>query len=218
MFVVLLNVILSMIVIAIAVILTIIAIILIIVSLVRSSKAKKENRKTSKVGLWIGIAMLVIPWLIAAAFFVASKIYDADNNRWIPDRAALAGAVIKEDADEIYDMMADHVVDEEDISVEDIEGFLKSCNIEKVSSSDIKRYSEFSSEYNHYRNYTSHDNGRAQTCFQYNMYNVNDEGGKIFITGVDGDAEGAEYVGIYYISYTAGDETSSIGVKPPAEH
>lgn len=217
MFVVLLNVVLSIVIITIAIILTIIAIVLIIVSLVRSSAAKKENKKTMKVGLWVGIAMLIIPWIVVAVFFIASKIYDANNNRWLPDRSLLAQTIIDKDADELYDMMADSVIDEENISEDYIEEFLEACDID-AGKSDIDRYSELSSQDNHYRNYTSHDNGRAQTCFQYSMYNVNDDGGEVYITGVDGDAEGEEYVGIYYISYTVGDESVSIGVKPPAEH
>ena len=99
-----------------------------------------------------------------------------------------------------------------------MEAFLDSCNIENVSSSDLERYTGFSSRDNHYRNYTSEENGRRQTCFQYHMYNVNDEGGAIYITGVDGDAEGEEYVGIYYVAYTLDDETISIGQMPPSEH
>ena len=218
MFVVLLNAVLSIIVITIAAILTLIAIVLIIVSLVRSSVAKKNNKKTSKVGLWVGIAMLIIPWIVVAVFFVASKVSDAKNNRWLPGKEVLAAAVADRDAEELHDMFADYVVDEENLSVEDVEEFFQSIDMGNVSSGDIERYTDVSPDDNHYRNYTSHDNGRRQTCFQYNMYNVNDDGGRIYIAAVDGDPEGEEYVGIYYVSYTDDDGTISIGIQPPSEH
>ncbi len=215
--IILLNVVVITVIIMIAAFLTLVAIGLIIGSLVRSAVAKKKNKKTRKVGLWIGIFMIVIPWILVAVLVVSAKVADAKNNRWLPGREELAGAVVDEDADELYDMMADYVVDEENISADDVEAFLAECNIENTSSSDMERYTGFSSRGNHYRNYTSHENGRAQTCFQYDMYDVNDEGGRIFITGVDGDSEGEEYVGIYYISYTVGEETVSIGQEPPSE-
>ena len=218
MFVVLLNVVVISIIIGIAIILTLIAIGLIIGSLVRSALAKKKNKKTKKIGLWIGITMIVIPWILIAVLVISVNVADVENNRWLPGRKDLAGVITDRDADELHDMMADYVVDENDISVDDVEAFLDSCNIENVSSSDLERYTGFSSRDNHYRNYTSGENGRRQTCFQYHMYNVNDEGGAIYITGVDGDAEGEEYVGIYYIAYTLDDETISIGQMPPSEH
>lgn len=218
MFVVLLNVVVISIIIGIAIILTLIAIGLIIGSLVRSALAKKKNKKTKKIGLWIGITMIVIPWILVAVLVISANVADVENNRWLPGREDLAGVITDRDADELYDMMADYVVDENDISVDDVEAFLDSCNIENVSSSDLERYTGFSSRDNHYRNYTSEENGRRQTCFQYHMYNVNDEGGAIYITGVDGDAEGEEYVGIYYVAYTLDDETISIGQMPPSEH
>ena len=218
MFVVLLNVVVISIIIGIAIILTLIAIGLIIGSLVRSALAKKNNKKTKKIGLWIGITMIVIPWILVAVLVISANVADVENNRWLPCSEDLAGVITDRDADELHDMMADYVVDENDISVDDVEAFLDSCNIENVSSSDLERYTGFSSRDNHYRNYTSEENGRRQTCFQYHMYNVNDEGGAIYITGVDGDAEGEEYVGIYYVAYTLDDETISIGQMPPSEH
>lgn len=217
MFVVLLNMAVVGIVIAVAVTLTLIAIGLIIGSLVRSALAKKKNKKTLKIGLWIGIAMIIIPWIVVAVFVVCVKKSDVENNRWLPGREAFASVIIDQDADELYDMMADSVVDEENISADDVEAFLDSCNVGDLSSDDLDRYSRLSSQDNHYRNYTSNENGRSQTCFQYHMYDVNDEGGEIYIAGVDGDAEGEEYVGIYYVTYTLDDETVAIGQIPPSE-
>lgn len=105
----------------------------------------------------------------------------------------------------------------EGISAGDVEAFLETCDIEDLDSDDLDRYTRMSSQDNHYRYYTSEENGRAQTCFQYNMYDVNDEGGDIYIAGVDGDAQGEEYVGIYYVTYTLDGETVSIGQQPPSE-
>ena len=215
--IVLLNIVLGSIFIGIAALLTLIAIILIVVSLVRSAKAKKQNKKTKKVGLWIGVAMLVIPWMILAVFFAAANVMDSANHRWLPGREVLAEAVANKDAEELYDMMADDVADRNDITVEDMEVFLEQCDLENVSSSDLEPYSDLGSGKNHYRNYTSYENGRAQTCFQYTMYEVNDDGAKIYIAAVDGDPEGEEFVGIYYIEYQAGDDFISIGEKPPKE-
>lgn len=218
MFVVLLNMAVIGIIITIAVILTLIAIGLMIGSLVRSSLAKKKNKKTMKIGLWIGIAMMIIPWILVAILAGAVHVSDDINNRWLPGKEAFASVIIDQEADELYDMMADYVVDEDDISVGDVESFLDSCNIGNMNDDDLDRYTRLSSSDNHYRNYTSEENGRRQTCFQYHMYNVNGEGGEIYIAGVDGDAQGDEYVGIYYVTYTLGGETISIGRMPPSEH
>ena len=49
------------------------------------------------------------------------------------------------------------------------------------------------------------------------MYDVNNDGWKIYIAGVDGDSEGEEYVGIYYIAYMRDDEVVFIGERPPKE-
>ena len=218
MFVVLLNAVLATIFIVIAGILTLVAIGLIIGSLVRASKAKKENRKTHKVGLWVGIAMIVIPWIFVAALLVGAKIYDANNNRWIPNREILATPVAVEDAQSLHDMMADDVVARNNITVNDVEKFLDQCDLSNVDADNLGKYTDMGApQTNHYRNYTSKENGRSQTCFQYNMYDVNNDGWKIYITGVDGDSEGEEYVGIYYIAYMRDDEVVYIGEKPPSE-
>ena len=147
--IVLLNIVVISIILGICIFLTLVAIGLIIGSLIRAAVAKKNNKKTMKVGMWIGIFMLVIPWLLFGLIYVISLFSDRKNNRWIPDREILATAVTDKDADEIYDLMADYIIDEEDISVEDIEEFFAACDIENVSRSDIERYSEFSSVGNH---------------------------------------------------------------------
>ncbi|MBR2523921.1 MAG: DUF456 domain-containing protein [Clostridiales bacterium] len=215
--IVLLNIVLGTIALIIAGVLTLIAVALIIISLVRSSRAKKEGKKTAKVGLWIGIIMLAAPWLIIAFFFIGGKVMDSNYNRMDVDKGILAQAVLASDHDDLYDMLADDVVDRNDLDEEDLEEFLSRCRIENTSSSDMERYSDFASQDSHYRNYTSRVNGRNQLCFQFSMYDVNDDGGEIYIAGVDGDAKGEEYVGIYYISYTEDDVSISFGEKPPKE-
>lgn len=220
MFVVLLNVVVAAIVVGIALLLTLIAIVLIIVSLVRAHNAKKKNKKTAKVGLWIGIAMLVIPWIFTGWFLMQVKISDEKNHRLDVSRERFALALTDSDRSDLYDLMAEDVIDSEDITEEELDSFMDACNITNDSEMDIERYSDFSysPDYNHLRQYSTEQNGRRQTCFQYHMYDINDDGGELYITGVDGDPEGEEYVGIYLIRYTQGDEVTSIGIDPPSEH
>ena len=153
MFVVLLNAVLVTVVIVIAAILTLVAIGLIIGSLVRALIAKKENRKTHKVGLWVGIVMIVIPWIFVAALLIGARIYDANNNRWIPNREILATPVAVEDAQSLYDMMADDVVRRNNITVEDVEKFLDQCDLSNVDANDLRKYVDMgAAQTNHYRN------------------------------------------------------------------
>ena len=215
--IVLLNIVLGTIALIIAGVLTLIAVALIIISLVRSSRAKKEGKKTAKVGLWIGIIMLAAPWLIIAFFFIGGKVMDSNYNRMDVDKGILAQAVTDSDPDALYELISDDMLERNGLDEDDLEEFLSQCRIENTSSSDMERYSDFASQGSHYRNYTSEVNGRKQMCFQYHMYNVNDDGGEIYIAGVDGDAKGEEYVGIYYITYTLDDTTITFGEKPPKE-
>ena len=214
----LLNVAVILIFVGIAIFLTLVAIVLIIVSLVRSASAKKKGKKTRKVGLWIGIAMLVIPWICVAVIFIASKIYDSNYNRWTFDRENVPRAIVENDTDYLWSIMAEDVMESNDLSKEDLEDFLDQCNIDHVSSSELERYTDMSSPDNHYRTYTGHFNGKKLLCFQYTMYNVNDDGGELFITGVDGDQRGDEFVGIYFITYSSDSgESLEFGERPPKE-
>ena len=214
--IVLLNIILGLIGITIAVLLTIIAIVAIIVSLVRASNAKKKGKKTAKVGLWIGIAMLLIPWLFIGFAYIASKIFDSNYNRWDVSTSVIAEAVIDEDSDALYDMMANTVIEDTNLTEDGIEEFLDRCDLD-LSKSDLKRLSDRSTEDSHYRTYISRANGRNQMCFQFTMNNLKVEGDKMYIAGVDGDAKDKDAIGIYYIYYMVGDEYIEIGEKPPKE-
>ena len=70
--IVLLNIVVISIILGICIFLTLVAIGLIIGSLIRAAVAKKNNKKTRKVGMWIGIFMLVIPWLLFGLIYVIS--------------------------------------------------------------------------------------------------------------------------------------------------
>ncbi|MBR2549888.1 MAG: hypothetical protein IKE92_07740 [Clostridiales bacterium] len=208
MFIVLLNMILSSIVLIVllclALFLTAAAIALIIISLVRSSKAKKQNRKTRKVGLWVGIAMLVIPWVMFGFAVCFVKITDIATNRWKFDRAVVAQAVVDKDADTLYGMMATDILDDNNLTTDDLEDFLDQCDIENDSPEDMKKYTSFESlgepldpEGNHYRP----DGNR----FSYEMFYVNDDGDRIYMEGILYDAKDSGNVGIHYIEFLTRD-------------
>ncbi len=207
----------GMIAIGIVAFLTLIAIILIIVSCVRASSAKKEGRKTSRVGLWVGLFMLVSPWILVGVFLIIVKIDDKKFNRWDVGKEVLATAVLDDTSDDLYDMFADDVISRNNLTQADLDSFLAECNIENDSELDLENYSDFSGKYSHYRPYSSQENGRIQYCFQYTMYDVNDEGGKITILGVDGDQEDESKIGIWYMTYMDDQTTCSFGEPAPSE-
>ena len=208
MFIVLLNIILSSIVLIVlvcaALFLTAVAIALMIISGVRASKAKKRNQKTHRVGLWIGIAMLLIPWIIVAAGVAFVKAYDSVTNHWDFDKAVVAEAIADKDAEDLYELMAPGIMEENDLTVDDLEYFLDQCDIENNSADDMDRYTcfEFRGEAsdptgNHYRT--------DRNIFEYKMYYVNDNGDSIFVSGVLYDAKNEDNVGIYYIEFLTKD-------------
>ena len=208
MFIVLLNAILSSIVLIVlicaALFLTAVAIALIIVSCVRSARAKKRNQKTHKVGLWVGIAMLIAPWIIVLFAVVFVVVTDKASNRWNFDRGVVAQAVADKDAGDLYDLMAPYVMEENDLTEDDLEAFLDKCDIDNNSSKDMERYTsfEFLGEAsdptgNHYR-----PDGDE---FTYTMYYVNDEGAMVVVSGILYNTKDKDKVGIYYIEYRAKD-------------
>lgn len=132
--------------------------------------------------------------------------------------AALYGlAVLDDTSDELYDMFADDVISRNNLTQADLDSFLAECNIENDSELDLENYSDFSGKYSHYRPYSSQENGRIQYCFQYTMYDVNDEGGKITVLGVDGDEEDESKIGIWYMTYMDDQTTCSFGEPAPSE-
>lgn len=208
MFIVLLNAILSSIVLIVlicaALFLTAVAIALIIVSCVRSARAKKRNQKTHKVGLWVGIAMLIAPWIIVLFAVVFVVVTDKASNRWSFDRSVVAQAVADKDAGDLYDLMAPYVMEENDLTEDDLEAFLDKCDIENNSSKDMERYTSFKflgeasdPTGNHYR-----PDGDE---FTYTMYYVNDEGAMVVVSGILYNTKDKDKVGIYYIEYRVKD-------------
>ena len=208
MFIVLLNAILSSIVLIVivcaALLLTAVAIALIIVSCVRSAKAKKRNHKTHKVGLWVGIAMLIVPWIVVISAVVFVVVTDKVSNRWKFDRAVVAQAVADKDAGDLYDLMAPYVMEENDLTEDDLEVFLDKCDIDNNSSKDMERYTSYKflgeasdPTGNHYR-----PDGDK---FTYTMYYVNDEGAEVVVSGILYNAKDKDKVGIYYIEYRVKD-------------
>lgn len=220
MFVVLLNMVVWSIVLIIAFALTCIAIGLIIGSIIRACIMKKRGKRTKKVGLWVGISMIAAPWVMILGIYLLSLVSDRYYNRWKSNCEDISKAVMAEDnASELYDLMADDVVSRNNISKEDLQDYLDKIDIKRVTGEDLEKFYRGANagKYYHYRVYTSTENGRNQPCFQYRMYDINDEDGELYISGVDGDAKGTEYIGIYYISYKVGDEYIEFGEKPPSE-
>ena len=216
--IVLLNVVVISIIIGVACFLGIVAITMIIVSIIRSVRAKKEGRKTLKIGLWAGLIMLISPGILVVIALISAEKYDKEMNIWDVNRNVLAEVVVNKDAEELYDMMSDDMVERNNITLEDVEEFLDQCDISNVSEEDMERYTDFSApDGNHYRVYVSSANNRSQPCFQYKMYNINDDEAQFFISGVRGDAEDKDCIGIYFISYKINGNVVSLGEPAPKE-
>ena len=207
MFIVLLNMILSsivlIIIVCIALILTMAAIALIIVSCIRSSKAKKMGQKTKKAGLWGGIAMLVAPWVLVLFAVGFAAIFNKATNQWDfrDDQAAVAEAIADKDADALYEFMSPYMMEENDLTEEDLQEFLDLCNITNNDSDDMYRYNNhgenedpLDSKSFHYR-----PDGNE---FSYSMFYVNDEGARVCVSGIRSDFSDKDKVGIYYIEYS----------------
>ena len=206
MFIVLLNMILSsivlMIIVCVALLLTVAAIALIIVSCIRSSKAKKRGQKTKKAGLWGGIAMLVAPWVLVLLAVGFAAIFNKAINKWDfrDDQAAVAEAIANQDADALYEFMSPYMMEENDLTEEDLQEFLGRCNITNNSSDDMYRYN------NHEENEDPLDSTSFHfrpdgNEFSYSMFYVNDEGAQICVSGIRSDFSDKDKVGIYYIEY-----------------
>ncbi|MBO4636297.1 MAG: FeoB-associated Cys-rich membrane protein [Clostridiales bacterium] len=215
--IVLLNMVVVTIIIGIAIFLNLVAVGLIIASVVRSVIMKKKGRKTLKIGMWTGIVMLAFPWIVIGTFYILGKIDDVRYNRVKIDSDDLAEAVIDDDWEELYDMMADDVVLRNGLTEDGLRDMMERYDICDLDEEDIDRFTEISSTDNHYRVYTTTVNGRRQMCFHYTMHHVNGEDGRIDIFGVSGDASGEEYVGIYSITYRADDTDEMFGEAPPQE-
>ena len=206
MFVVLLNMILSSIILIIIVcavlILTVSAIALIIVSCVRSSKAKKRGQKTGKAGLKAGIAMLVAPWVLVLFAVGFAAIFNKAINKWDfrDDQAAVAEAIANQDADALYEFMSPYMMEENDLTEEDLQEFLDRCNITNNTSDDLYRYNN-QGEHEDPLDCSSFHYRPDGNEFSYTMYYVNDEGAQVCVSGIRSDFSDKDKVGICYIEY-----------------
>lgn len=132
------------------------------------------------------------------------SLLDKAENRWKFDREEVAGAIVDKDAGDLYELLAPNMLEETDLTEDDLQEFLDKCDIGNTSSKDMDRYTSFKylgdpgdPEGNHYR-----PDGNE---FDYTMYYVNDDGARIFMTGILYDSKDKDNVGIYYIAYLEKD-------------
>lgn len=132
------------------------------------------------------------------------SLFDKGSNSWKFDRKEVAKAIVDKDAGDLYDLMSPYMLEENDLTEDDLQEFLDKCDIENTSSKDMDRYtsSKFvgkpsDPEGNHYR-----PDGNK---FTYTMYYVNDDGARIFVSGILKNSKDKDKVGIYYIEYLEKD-------------
>ena len=169
----------------------------------------EEYRETGKTGmiymkragLLIRAVMLMV---LCIAMLSGCSIYDKITNRWDFDRREVAGAIAEKDAGDLYEFISPYMLEENDLTEDDLREFLDRCGIENVSSKDMDRYTSYEflgepldPEGNHYR-----PDGNK---FTYTMYYVNDDGARIFVSGILADSKDKDKVGIYYIEYLEKD-------------
>ena len=159
--------------------------------------------KKKKAGHFISAVMLMI---LCINIVSGCSIYDKVTNRWKFDRGEVAGAIAEKDAGDLYEFMSPYMLEENDLTEDDLQDFLDRCDIENHSSKDMERYTAFEflgepfdPEGNQYR-----PDGNK---FTYTMYYVNDDGARIFISGILADSKDKDKdkVGIYYIEYLEKD-------------
>ena len=152
-------------------------------------------------GLLISSVMLMI---LSIVMMGGCSLLDKNSNRWKFDREEVAEAIVEKDAGDLYDLMSPYMLQENDLTEDDLQEFLDKCGIENTSSKDMDRYTSFKflgkpsdPEGNNYR-----PDGNK---FIYTMYYVNDEGARIFVSGILYDSKDKDKVGIYYIEYLEKD-------------
>ena len=157
--------------------------------------------RKNRAGLLICTVMLIVLSTVMAG---GCSVFDKDNNRWDFDRGEVAEAIAEKDAGDLYEFMAPYMLEKTDLTEDDLKEFLDKCDIENTSSKDMDRYTSFKflgdpsdPEGNHYRP----DGNR----FTYTMYYVNDDGARVFVSGILKDSKDKDKVGIYYIEYLEKD-------------
>ena len=154
-----------------------------------------------RAGFLICTVMLMV---LSTVMVGGCSLFDKDNNSWKFDRKEVAKAIVDKDAGDLYDLMSPYMLEENDLTEDDLQEFLDKCDIENTSSKDMDRYTSFKfvgkpsdPEGNHYK-----PDGNK---FTYTMYYVNDDGARIFVSGILKNSKDKDKVGIYYIEYLEKD-------------
>lgn len=157
--------------------------------------------RKNRAGIKICATMLMALAVVMAG---GCSILDKLENRWNFDSEEVAGLIVDKDADGLYELLAPNMLEETDLTEDDLQEFLDKCDIENTSSKDMERYTSYKflgdpgdPEGNHYR-----PDGNK---FDYTMYYVNDDGALIFMSGILYDSKDKDNVGIYYIGYSEKD-------------
>ena len=169
----------------------------------RDSGGRQEKMfmRKKRAGLLISSVILMVLSIVMAG---GCSILDKAENRWKFDRDEVAGAIVDKDAGDLYDLLAPYLLEETGLTEDDLQEFLDKCDIENTSSKDMDRYTSFKflgdpgdPEGNNYR-----PDGNK---FIYTMYYVNDDGARIFVSGILYDSKDKDNVGIYHIEYLEKD-------------
>ena len=91
-------------------------------------------------GFLISSIMLMV---LSIAMLGGCSILDKNSNRWDFDREEVAKAIVKKDAGDLYELMSPYMLEENDLSEDDLQEFLDKCGIENTSSKDMDRYTSF---------------------------------------------------------------------------
>ena len=145
--------------------------------------------RKNRAGLLICTVMLIALSTVMAG---GCSVFDKDSNRWDFDRGEVAEAIAEKDAGDLYEFMAPYMLEKTDLTEDDLQEFLDKCDIENTSSKDMDRYTSFK---------FLGDPNR----FTYTMYYVNDDGARVFVSGILKDSKDKDKVGIYYIEYLEKD-------------
>ena len=108
----------------------------------------EEYRETGKTGMiYMKRAGLLIRAVMLMALCIAMlsgcSIYDKITNRWDFDRREVAGAIAEKDAGDLYEFISPYMLEENDLTEDDLREFLDRCGIENVSSKDMDRYTSY---------------------------------------------------------------------------
>ena len=205
--IVLLNVVVIWIILAIAIGFTLVAGIMITVSLVRHFNKKKKGVKTNLIGLWVGTAMLVIPWIVFIVIVINIKIEYKEKNYVDGSkvRNEVAEAFLDKDAEKVYDLFAPNVIEECGLTVDDIQKYMDSINIE---DRDIERYtSSMGADNSEYRTFdylikgggNNRPKSETQGYADFFMQKINSNGETIYFAMQTSDKQDKGNVGIHYI-------------------